>query len=370
MIAGRSNGQNGKPLIGITMGDPLGIGPEVIIKALADPELRSRARYVIFGLHDVLELAADQAEISPFWWREPYDGQPRIFSGVLVADFDDLPAARINGRREPDELAGRASLRFVEEGAKHLRSALLDALVTGPICKESWRLANCRHNGHTDLLARSFELPHRLVMMFAAGRLRVALASDHIPLFELRHRFTIGLVHRPIDLLDRALREWFGIPRPHIGVLGLNPHAGEGGLLGDEEQRIIEPALTMARSADIHVSGPLPPDTAFTPEVLQRYDGLVAMYHDQGLIPVKMAAFHSAVHLTLGLPAIRTSPDHGTAFDIAGRNRAHPGSMHAAIALAVHLAERRRENAFAEIQRRRDEAQAEAQRRRASAGAD
>lgn len=340
MSAATLTAANDKPLIGVSMGDPLGIGPECIIKALADPELRSQARFVIFGLHDTLELAADQAETNPFWWREPYDGNPRVATGVLVADFDELPQVRINGQRGPDEMAGQASFRFVEEGIRHLRSGVIDALVTGPISKAAWRIANYPFRGHTELLARRFET-RRVSMMFVAGSLRVALASAHVPLFELRNRFTIGLVHQPIDLLDRALRDWFGIPRPRIGVLGLNPHAGEGGLLGDEEQRIIEPALTLARNANIDVSGPLPPDTAFIPQVLSHFDGLVAMYHDQGLIPVKMQAFHQAVNVTLGLGAIRTSPDHGTAYDIAGKNKADPGSTIEAIRLAIRLARMR-----------------------------
>lgn len=330
----------GKPLIGISMGDPLGIGPEVVLKALADPELRSAARFAIFGLHDVLELTADQADLTPFWWRQPFEFGPRVGSGVLVVDFDDIPFARPNGFRGPDQLAGEASFRFVEEGIRHLRSGAIDALVTAPICKASWQLANRHYPGHTELLGARFDA-RRVTMMFTAGSLKVALASAHVPLFELRHQFTIGLVHQPIDLLDHALREWWGIEQPHLGVLGLNPHAGEGGLLGDEEQRIIEPAIVMARQSGIRVSGPLPPDTAFTPDVLRKFDGLVAMYHDQGLIPVKMAAFHEAVNVTLGIPAIRTSPDHGVAFDIAGRNRANPGSMSAAIRVAIELSQGR-----------------------------
>ncbi|MCK4343548.1 MAG: 4-hydroxythreonine-4-phosphate dehydrogenase PdxA [Phycisphaerae bacterium] len=326
-----------RPLIGISMGDPLGVGPEVIVKALADPRLRGRARFVIFGLHDVLELAADQTEINPFWWREPYEHGVRVTSGVLLADFDELQPIRSPHPRGPDSLAGQASFRFVEEGIRHLREGTLDALVTAPICKQSWALAGHRFQGHTDLLAQRFEA-RRVVMSFVADSLRVALASDHVPLFELHNRFTIGLVHQPIDLLDRALRAWFGIEHPHIGVLGLNPHAGENGLLGDEERRIIEPALALARNANIRVTGPLPPDTAFIPDVVRRFDGLVAMYHDQGLIPIKMHAFDRAVNLTLGLDAIRTSPDHGTAFDIAGRNRATSGSMRAALELAISLA--------------------------------
>lgn len=332
--------QHAKPLIGISLGDPLGIGPEVIVRALADPEVRSLARFIIFGLHDAMEIAADQTETNVFWWREPYDGSARVNSGVLVADFDDLPCPRINGHREADEQAGRLSFRFVEEAIRHLKAGAIDALVTGPICKEAWQLANHQFRGHTDLLARRFDT-RRISMAFVAGNLRVALASDHIPLLELRNLFSIGLVHQPIDLLDKALKRWFAIEHPRIGVLGLNPHAGEGGLLGDEETRIIEPALTLARNAGIRAVGPLPPDTAFTPDSLAQFDGIVAMYHDQGLIPVKMAAFHSAVNVTLGLPVIRTSPDHGTAFDIAGKAKAHPGSMIEAIRLAVELSRKR-----------------------------
>jgi len=337
MVSCATNSLVDRPLIGITMGDPLGVGPEVIVKSLADENLRCRARFVVFGLHEVLEVAADQAEINPFWWREPFDPQLRVSSGVLVADFDELQPVRTNGERGPDALAGHASFRFVEEGARLLREGLLDALVTGPICKQSWHLANHRFHGHTDFLTRCFDT-RRINMLFVAGRLRVALASDHVPLFELRNRFTIGLVHQPIDLLDQALRAWFGIAAPRIGVLGLNPHAGEDGLLGDEERRIIIPALDMARNAGLRVSGPLAPDTAFVPEVWQRFDGLVAMYHDQGLIPIKAQAFESAAQLTLGLDRIRASPAHGTAFDIAGKNRARHGSMRAAIELAIELA--------------------------------
>jgi 4-hydroxythreonine-4-phosphate dehydrogenase len=322
------------------MGDPLGVGPEVIVKALADPALRARGRFIVYGLHDALEVAADQAEVNRFWWREPYDPDQRVGSGVLVADFDELQPVRTNGLRGADPLAGHASFRFVEEGASHLRRGAIDALVTAPISKHSWQLAKHRFPGHTGFLAWFFET-RRVNMLFIADRLKVALASDHVPLFELRHCFTIGMVHQPIDLLDRTLREQFGIARPHIGVLGLNPHAGEDGLLGDEEQRIIEPALAMARNGNIRVSGPLPPDTAFVPGIAERFDGLVAMYHDQGLIPLKMQAFSRAAQLSMGLPAIRTSPDHGTAFDIAGKNRADPGSMRAAIELAIDLARTR-----------------------------
>jgi 4-hydroxythreonine-4-phosphate dehydrogenase len=175
-------------------------------------------------------------------------------------------------------------------------------------------------------------------MAFVGGGLRLALASTHVGLFELRDLFTIGMVFTPIDLLNEALIDWFGIDEPRIAVAGLNPHAGENGRFGDEETRIIEPAMQMARNIGVNVEGPFPADTLFTPRLRSRFDGIVAMYHDQALIPLKMLAFDTAVNVTLGLPIIRTSPDHGTAFDIAGTNQADPGSMKEAIRLACALA--------------------------------
>lgn len=335
--AGREGDDAGRPLIGITMGDPAGIGPEVVVKALADAELRRAARFIVYGLDEIIGVVADAAEISPYWWRVPREHGPRVASGVALADFDDLNLPPLPRQRAPDALCGYASMQFLESAIAHLREGAIDALVTAPISKTSWSMANYAVTGHTELLAERLGA-RRVSMMFDAGALRVVLASVHVPLFELRHHFTIGLVRQPIDLLHAALREYYQISDPHLGVLGLNPHAGEGGLLGDEEARIIEPAITHARQAGIRVSGPLPPDTAFLPEVAGRFDGLVAMYHDQALIPVKLAALHQAVNVTLGLPVIRTSPAHGTAFDIAGLNRANPGSMACAIRLAIRFA--------------------------------
>jgi len=187
------------------------------------------------------------------------------------------------------------------------------------------------------LLADAFDAK-RVTMAFFGGGINVALASAHVSLFELRNKFTIGLVHQPIDLLAQALRDWFGLETPRIAVAGLNPHAGEDGRFGDEERRVIEPAIQMARHTGIIVDGPFPPDTMFLPANRSRFDGFVCMYHDQGLIPVKLLAFDRAVNVTLGLPVIRTSVDHGTAFDIAGSNQADPGSMKAAIRLACQMA--------------------------------
>jgi len=327
-----------KPVIAITMGDPGGIGPEVIVKALADPHVRSQGRFIIYGLEELLTYAADRAEINPFWWREPHEQVRKIESGVLVADFDDLECPI--GRHSASAAGGEASMRFLEEAVGALKSGLAHALVTGPICKASWRHAGYKFAGHTEFLAASFKC-RRVTMMFAGGPLRVALASTHTPLFALEDSFSIGRVFQPIDLLNRALQEWWGIPKPRIAVCGINPHAGEDGQFGDEEDRIIKPAILMAQEAGCWVEGPYPADTLFWRAARGHYDGVVAMYHDQGLIPVKLLAFDSAVNVTLGLPAVRTSVDHGTAFDISGRNLADPGSMKAAIELACRLATRK-----------------------------
>lgn len=327
-----------RPLIGITMGDPYGIGAEVIVKALAEPDLRSAAKFVVFGASEVLAEAAQKAGIRPFWFAVDRSDLARLDSGVVLIDHEWHVDESVRKAR-PTEASGRASLEYLASAIGSAKTGMIDAIVTGPINKTSWSLAGCHYPGHTELLAAEFDTK-RVTMAFVAPGLRVALASAHVGLFELRNHFNIGLVFQPIDLLHDALRRWFGIESPHIAVAGLNPHAGEDGLFGDEEKRVIEPAILMARSAGIDVEGPFPPDTLFTSKLRSRYDGIVAMYHDQGLIPVKMIAFDRAVNVTLGLPFIRTSPDHGTAFDIAGKNEADPGSMREAIALAVKLATR------------------------------
>ena len=175
-------------------------------------------------------------------------------------------------------------------------------------------------------------------MMFVAGPLKVALATIHEALFDVRHKFTIGRVFEPIDLLNIALKEYFDIENPKIGVAALNPHAGENGQFGDEEQRIISPAILMAQEQGIDCVGPIPADTLFLRAVQGEFDGVVAMYHDQGMIPVKLLAFDKAVNVTIGIPIIRTTPAHGTAFDIAGKNIADPSSMMAAITTAIKMA--------------------------------
>jgi 4-hydroxythreonine-4-phosphate dehydrogenase len=329
-----------RPTIAITLGDPAGIGPEVIVKALADPILRHKAKYIIYGMNELLHYAADIAEFDVFWWRDQYNGRLRSYPhDVVVVDYDQYSMLG-TAIRSPSKMGGEASMRFCLDAIEAANKKLVDAVVTAPIAKESWKLAGLHYPGHTELFAQKTGA-RRYNMMFTGGPLKVVLATVHMPLMGLWGKLNIGAVFQPIDLLHQAMVEWFDIPKPRIAVCGVNPHASENGQFGDEEERIIAPAILMAKDQGIDVSGPYPSDTIFLKARDGHYDAVVAMYHDQGLIPVKLLAFDQAVNVTLGLPIIRTSPDHGTAFDIVGRNRANPGSMRAAIELAIDLSVRR-----------------------------
>ena len=329
-------------VVGITMGDSGGIGPEIVVKALADPLIRREAKFIIFGMHEHLVYAADDAEIEPFWLRHQHEKISREYPrNVVVADYDDYSVpAWIHG---PNKIAGEASIRFCLDAIDAARDNIIDAVVTAPISKTSWKLAGVKWPGHTEMLAERCKSP-RKVMMFVAGPLKLALATIHEALFDVRHKFTIGCVFEPIDLLNTALKDFFGIKNPRIGVAGLNPHAGEDGQFGDEEKRIIKPAIALGREMGIDCGGPYPADTLFLHAWQGKFDGAVAMYHDQGMIPVKMLAFNKAVNVTIGIPIIRTSPCHGTAFDIAGKGMANPESMKEAIRAAIEMARTKREN--------------------------
>ena len=330
------NSINQQPVIGITMGDPAGIGPEIIVKALAEPSVRRTAKFIIFGMDEQLRYAADKAEIEPFWGRHQHEKLSRDYPyKVVVADYDDYSIPP--WIKEPDKIAGEASIRFCLDAIDAAQAGIIDALVTAPISKASWKLAGAPWPGHTEMLADRCKSP-RKAMMFIAGPLKIALATIHEPLFEVRHKFTIGCVFEPIDLLNIALKEYFHLENPRIGVAALNPHAGEDGQFGDEENRIISPAILLAQEVGINCAGPFPADTLFLRAAHGEFDAVVAMYHDQGMIPVKLLAFEQAVNITIGIPIIRTSPAHGTAFDIAGKNLANPASMKSAVVTAIQMA--------------------------------
>jgi len=343
----KANGNNSiseQPVIGITMGDPAGIGPEVIVKALADPNIRRAAKFIIFGMNEQLCYAADAAEIEPFWGRHQHEKISREYPyKVVVADYDEYSVP--SWVKGPSRAAGEASVRFCLDAVDSARAGLIDAVVTAPISKTSWKLADVEWPGHTEMLAAHCK-SKRKVMMFVAGPLKLALATIHEALFEVRHKFTIGCVFEPIDLLNDALKEYFGLDNPKIGVAALNPHAGEDGQFGDEEKRIITPAVLLAQNQGINCIGPFPADTLFLRAVQGEFDGVVAMYHDQGMIPVKLLNFGKAVNITIGIPIIRTSPAHGTAFDITGQNIADPAGMKSAISTAIKMAKTKKNSEF------------------------
>ncbi len=331
-----------RPTIAISMGDPLGIGPEVTLRAVADPAVRGRARIVIHGHNATLTRTADRCGLAADWFRVRAGSeraQQPLGQDVVVVDHADLEFDE--RRRAPTREGGLSSKQWVEDAISDaLRhsgdSRRVDAIVTAPISKASWSMAGYQWPGHTELLAHRCKTRHHC-MAFVGPALRVALATTHLPLMELRDALTIGRILEPIELGGQLCRR-LGVERPRIAVCGLNPHAGEGGLFGDEEIRLIQPAIDLAIQQGIDALGPFPADTVFGRALRGEFDLVVAMYHDQGLIPVKLSGWEDAVNVTLGLPIVRTSPDHGTAFDIAGKSAADHRSMRAAIELAIRLA--------------------------------
>jgi 4-hydroxythreonine-4-phosphate dehydrogenase len=258
---------------------------------------------------------------------------------VDVTDLSALDTSRLE-HGKPSKETGRAMVDYIMQGIDWAMDGRLQGLVTCPINKSAMAMAGVPFEGHTELLAHQTKTSD-FVMMLAGKKLRVALVTIHIPLAEVAKRLTVEKVFRTIHVTDRALRMDFGIPEPKVAVAGLNPHSGEMGLFGDEETRLIDPAIQQALRGGVDVSGPFPPDTVFHFALKGHWDAVVCMYHDQGLIPFKMVHFSDGVNVTLGLPIVRTSVDHGTAYDIAGKGQAEAGSLIAAVEMAAEHAMRR-----------------------------
>ena len=326
------------------MGDPAGIGPEVIAKAWMVARIHRQCRPLVIGSAPVMARTIKALRL-PLNVDLVKDHESRSWNARVVPVLDPLdaplPSFQIGtvGRE-----TGAASVAFIKKAVELAELGCIGAMVTAPINKEAMNLAGFAYPGHTELLADLTKSPE-VGMMILGGPLKIMFVTTHVAIRELSPRLTIERIERAIRLADRALREFFGIRRPRIGVAAFNPHAGEAGLFGDEEQTVIGPAAAAARQRGIHASVPLPADTLFGKAAKGGYDGVVAMYHDQGLIPLKLVAFGTCVNLTVGLPIIRTSVDHGTAFDIAGKGVADPGSLIEAIALAARLAYERAKRA-------------------------
>lgn len=323
--------------IGITMGDPGGIGPEVILKALADPAVRPAVSPLILGDLGIFSHLQTTLKIRlPLEAVSPPRLEPSTPGAIPILDLSRLGPQEISGKRFTPGLA-RACIAYLEAGVTLARAGSIRALVTGPVPKAAFRLSGLSHSGHTEFLAERTGAGE-FAMMFVGGNLRIVLATIHLPLSRVPRNLSRGGILRKLRLIHREFKRLFRINRPRIAVTGLNPHAGEEGLLGREEIEIIRPAVAAARKAGIRAEGPFPADALFGRFHSGEFDCILAMYHDQGLAAFKTLHFYSGVNVTLGLPIIRTSPDHGTARDIAGKGVADPESMKNAILLAAQLA--------------------------------
>jgi len=325
-------------LIGITMGCPVGIGPEIILKLFSSPLAANGYAPVVLGDIGVLRRAATALGHAPelaAW----VPGDPIRPGTIPVCSLTSLAAENLQWGK-PDAETGRAMARYIEEGVRLARSGILAGIVTCPITKKALNLAGYPYPGHTEMLAELCSTD-RYLMMLAGSRLRVALVTIHEQLRRVPDLLTAGRIMECIRITAQGLHADFGIAAPRIGVAALNPHGGEQGMFGREEEEIITPAV-QACDGDYVVSGPWPPDTVFHRAAGGEFDAVVAMYHDQGLIPFKLLHFKDGVNVTLGLPIVRTSVDHGTAYDIAGQGRADSSSLAAAFALAARIAYNRK----------------------------
>ena len=339
-----------KPTIAITIGDPAGIGPEITAKALADPETYRLCNPVVVGdshaMQMGIEVAGKNLKINII--EKP--GQAKFSHGTIdLIDLNNIDPTKIK-MGQPAAMTGAASAQYVIHAADLALNGAVDAIVTAPLNKEALHMGGYHYPGHTELLAEKSGTSN-YAMMLATGNLRVVHATTHIPFREIVNHLTVERIYATIQIAQDACLS-LGIEKPRIAVAGLNPHSGDGGLFGDEEERIITPAIEKARKEGLDVDGPVPPDTVFGKAVGGQYDIVVALYHDQGHIPVKLLGmkFDEAagewtsirgVNITLGLKFIRTSVDHGTAYGKAGRKEgtANPDSLKEAIQYAVQMAE-------------------------------
>ena len=309
-----------KPKIGITMGDPNGVGPEIVLKSVNDLQIKQLCEPVVYGSKSVLKKAGLETGLS---------------LGCEIVDTGSFRDDQIRPGLN-DKSAGEASLKYIERAVGDAIKNKIQAVVTAPISKESIHLSGSEYPGHTEML-KDLTGAKEAVMLFDGGPFRVALVTIHVSLIEAVKLIKRKKILTVIRICNEELRNKFNIKNPKIAVCGLNPHAGEGGAFGDEEIKEISPAVKEGINEGIDVSGPIPADTLFYRANRGEWDLVLAMYHDQGLIPFKMVAFDTGVNVTLGLPIVRTSPDHGTAFDISWKGLAKPLSMIEAIKLAVKL---------------------------------
>ena len=345
------------PTIAISLGDPNGIGPEVVLKALEALVPVYDARFLLVGSAEVLRMHARKMRLSA--------ENVQVLDAAGIDTADKTAVLGTAGTETPDQIclldtageepinvefgsetpaAGRLAMEAVERTVDLCLDGTAEAMVTAPLSKAAVHAAGFTFTGHTGYIARRTGAGD-YTMMMVAGALRVGLVTTHVPVSEVPSLITSEAIGRHLHVMNRSLIEDLQISDPRIAILGLNPHAGDRGLMGDEEANIIRPAIEKAAADGIQTAGPFPADAYFARSGYERHDAVLAMYHDQGLVPFKALAFETGVNYTAGLPIVRTSPDHGTAFDIAGKGRASPKSMESAIRLALEIAERRKRQA-------------------------
>lgn len=326
------------PKIAISIGDMNGIGPEVILKALRDLQTSMEFTPVVLGSHRILEYYLQTLDFNIEW--NNVSGSDQIIENQInvLECLNDISYSISPGKIQSD--AGSAAMHAVETGIQLCTHGIVDALVTAPISKEAIQKAGYPYPGHTEFLADKTNT-HDFVMMLVNDNLRVGLVTIHIPVSEISRQVTKSAILKKLGIINKSLLVDFGIDSPKIAVLGLNPHAGDGGVIGHEEIEIIRPAIEKANSSNIKADGPFPADGFFGNRLYKKYDAILSMYHDQGLVAFKALSFNAGVNFTAGLPIIRTSPDHGTAFSIAGKNQADHHSFIKALKLAVELSHKR-----------------------------
>ncbi|MGL1885804.1 MAG: 4-hydroxythreonine-4-phosphate dehydrogenase PdxA [Reichenbachiella sp.] len=336
-----STKQTHKPIIGITIGDINGIGPEVIIKALESGKMTKYFTPVIYGSAKVLSFYRKQLDLNDFNFTpitnldKVYHKKVNVFN-CWEETIDITPGVS-------NEIGGKHAFLALEQASQDLKAGKIDALVTAPINKLNIQSESFKFPGHTEYLASVAEAEDSLMFMISET-LRVGVLTGHIPLKEVSENITADAIQKKLKMMIASLKKDFGISKPKIAVLGLNPHAGEDGLLGTEEIEIIKPAIQAAKEKGHLIMGPFPADGFFGSGEHKKYDAVLAMYHDQGLIPFKSLTFSNGVNFTAGLPFVRTSPDHGTAYGMAGKDKADNGSMRTAIFAAMDIANYRMEN--------------------------
>jgi 4-hydroxythreonine-4-phosphate dehydrogenase len=338
-----STQNNHKPIIGITIGDINGIGPEVIIKSLEDSRILKQFTPVIYGSGKVISFYRKNMDKENFSFTQISSLNQVNHKSVNVLNVWD-ETAEVNPGKE-NEIGGQYAVLALRQAVADLKEEKIHAITTAPLSKELVQSDDFKFPGHTEYLTKEDGASDSL-MFLVHDQLRVGIVTGHVPLKEVSNKITKDAISSKLNLMIKSLQKDFGIKKPRIAVMGLNPHAGENGLLGIEEANIISPVINEFRNNHHLVSGPFPSDGFFGMASYKNYDGILAMYHDQGLIPFKTLAFESGVNYTAGLSFIRTSPDHGTAFSIAGKGIADPTSFRNALYLASDIVKERNENQF------------------------